>query len=180
MAAFKNTIAGILFICVLADPVAGTFIWLHYQKTIIKKEVRTQIRAGIDRDDLVLVKLSKKEVQTKLKWEHSGEFEYGDQMYDVVDTLTLGDMVYYWCWRDHKETKLNRRLDKLAARTLGKDDKIKEKSWCLISFFRSLYCTAPTNWMGLTSKSVFNLYCFLFDIHSSITIQPPTPPPQLI
>lgn len=127
---FKSITAGLLLCCVFVDPVIASFTWLYYQKAIIKREVKRQIIAGIDEDDLVLLKFSKEEAKTKLRWEHSKEFEYNRQMYDVVKTMTLGGMVYYWCWLDHEETKLNRR------------------------------------------------FCLFPNLYASITIPPPTPPPQ--
>jgi uncharacterized protein (DUF952 family) len=176
---FKSIITGLLLCCVLIDPVVATFTWLHYQKTVVKKEVNRQIIAGIDNDDLILLKFSKEEAQTKLRWEHSKEFEYNQHMYDVVETVTLGDTVYYWCWPDQKETKLNRQLEKLSAQALGKDHKIREKYERLISFFNSLYYTAFFNWNVSIPKLFCRQLCLFFDLYSSIRIPPPTPPPQL-
>ncbi len=176
---FKSIITGLLLCCALVDPVVATFTWLHYQKTIVKKEVKRQIIAGIDKDDLVLLKFSKKEAQIKLRWEHSKEFEYNQQMYDVVETGTLGDTVYYWCWLDQKETKLNRQLEELSAQALGKDNKIREKNERLISFFNSLYFAASFNWNGSTPELFYRQFCLFSDLYSSITIPPPAPPPQL-
>ncbi len=179
MDTFKSIITGLLLSCVLVDPVVATFTWLHYQKTIVKKEVNRQIIAGIDKDDLVLLKFSKEDAQTKLRWEHSKEFEYNHQMYDVVETMTLGDTIYYWCWWDREESKLNRQLEELAAQALVKDSKIREKLERLISCFKSLYCTFSFNWNVSVPELLYKQFCLFSYLYSSIIIQPPTPPPQL-
>lgn len=169
----------LLLFCVSVDPVVGTFTWLHYQKTIVKKEVKRQIDAGIDEGNLVLLKLSKEEAQTKLRWEHSQEFEYNYQMYDVAKTMTLGDTIYYWCWLDDEETALNRKLEKLADKALRKNTKTMASLTLLISCFKSLYCPFSSHWSlprpGLLGKQFFLFYC----LYPSIYIQPLTPPPRL-
>jgi hypothetical protein len=177
--AFKNIVTGLLLCCVLIDPVVATFTWLHCQKTIVKKEINRQIIAGIERDNLVLLQFSKEESQTKLRWEHPEEFEYNRQMYDVVKVMNLGETVYYWCLLDHKETKLNRQLEKLTAQTFRNDPKIKGKNGLLISFFKSLYSPVFKDWNGLMSLSLGMPFRSFLYSYASITIQPPTPPPQL-
>lgn len=179
MGTFKITITGLLLGCLFVDPVVVTFTWLYCQKTVVKKEVNRQIIAGIDQDGLVLLKFSKKEAQTRLQWENSKEFEYNQQMYDVVKTISSGDIVYYWCWMDHKETNLNRRLEKLTAMEFGKDRKIRDKLDRFISSFESLYYPVPFNWKGQALESLDKPFFVCLDFYSSIAIQPPTPPPQL-
>jgi hypothetical protein len=99
-------------------------------------------------------------------------------MYDVVKTMTLGDTVYYWCWLDHKETNLNRRLDELTAQTLGIGHKFREKQELFVSFFKSLYCPVSINWNLSIPESLYNQISLFLDVYTSITIQPLTPPPQ--
>jgi hypothetical protein len=176
---FKKTITSLVLCCVLVDPVVATLTWLYYQKTIVKKEVNRQILAGIDEEDLVLLKFSKSEVRTKLRWEHPKEFEYNRRMYDVVETMTLGDTVYYWCWFDHKETELNRRLEELAAQAMGKKNKIRKKAERFFSFFKSLYCNISFSWNGAIPELLSRQFCLFSEFYASVAIQPPTPPPQL-
>ena len=179
---FKNFftcfISGFLLCCVLVDPVVATFAWLYYQKTIVKEEVNRQITEGIDRDELVLLKFSKKDAQIMLRWEHSKEFEYDHQMYDVVKKMTLGDTVYCWCLTDHEETKLNRRLEELSEQTFGKGPKIREKHEVLISFFKLLYFSESFDWKGSVFETFDGQFRLSLNLYSSVTIQPPTPPPQ--
>lgn len=158
----------------------STFGWLHLQKTVVKKEVKKQISAGIDKNDLLLLTFSKREARTRLRWEHSSEFEYKDQMYDVVETWTLGDTVYYWCWLDHKETKLNKQLKELADRASGKSKKIREKNERFIPFVKSLYFAGFFRWNGSAPECLREQVSYFSDSYSSITIRPPTPPPQLM
>jgi hypothetical protein len=176
---FKNILTGLLLCCLLVDPLVAAFTWLYYQKSIVKREVGRQIISGMDKDELILLRFTKEEAKAKLHWENSKEFEYKRQMYDVVETMTSDDAVYYWCWLDHEETKLNRQLEDLTSLALGKDQKIKEQNERLTSFVKSLYFAISFNWHGSASGSFYKHYGLLLNLYSSVTIQPPTPPPQL-
>jgi len=174
----KNIIMGLLVFCLLVDPVVATFTWLHCQKTAVKREVKRQMIAGFDKDELVIFQFTKEEVRTELRWEHPQEFEYEQQMYDVVIRMTVGNTVYFWCWLDHEETKLNRRMEKLTAQTFRTDHDSRDKHERMISFFKSLYCPVYSDWYGPTPSSLAKQFCPFLDLYASITIQPPTPPPQ--
>lgn len=160
-------------------PFAGSYYWLQHQKKHIKKEIKAQIVKGIDREELVLLCFSKNEANNKLRWKHSKEFEYNNEMYDVVEKEEKGSFIYYWCWWDHEETKLNKQLQKLIAIALGNNpenknckDQLQQFYKCLSSSFLQLpQFTFPVN---LSTSS--NLYFFSAIAHYNI---PPSPPPQI-
>ncbi len=175
----KEKIAGISLLVCLVVPIVVTFTFLHYQKKKIRKEVKLQIIAGIDKEKLVLLKFTKEESQTKLRWKHSKEFEYKDQLYDIVEKKIKGDIVYYWCWWDNKETNLNRQLDDLLANVLGKDPKNKENKKRLANFYKSLYYKQFPNWylFSFTKEQiVVTPYEFSY---LTISLPPPIPPPEI-
>ncbi|HMR42371.1 MAG TPA: hypothetical protein PKC40_00990, partial [Saprospiraceae bacterium] len=112
----RNTTACILLLFVFVTPAFLTFGWLQYQRILVKKQVKRHIMAGLDREDLILLKFTAAEAQAKLRWEHAREFEYEGQMFDVVEREIRGDTSFYWCWWDSEETALNKELSALAAR----------------------------------------------------------------
>ncbi len=134
---------------------------------------------GMDKSAFVLLKFTKEESETKLRWEHSREFEYAGQMYDVVEAAEQGDTTYYYCWWDHEETKLNLQLSGLVAHAMGKNPLNKEKQERLSSFLKNLYCQQKTgnNLFANTAKEIFpgNLHVD----YSSIQFTPPSPPPEI-
>jgi len=176
---FKYLTVFMLLSCLLIDPMVGTFTWMHYKKTLVKKDVQKKINKGIDQDKLVLLQFSKKETETELRWSHPREFEYNHKMYDIVETKTEGDTVYYWCWYDHEETMLKREMEKVADKALGKDCKIGNETAILMSIAKNLYF--PFLWNG--DVSVPDILChqdiLFYHLYSQILFQPPTPPPQL-
>jgi len=116
---------------------------LHFKKYRVKKEIKKRIISRLDKAELVLLKFSKDQALSELIWEHSKEFEYHNQMYDVVETETLGDSIFYWCWWDHEETKLNKELSAWVLKTLGKDPQNKENRNELIDFYKQLFYVEP-------------------------------------
>ena len=176
----KNTTVFLLLSCLLLGPAAGTFMWLHYKKSIVKKEVQQQIDDGIDEGKLVLFRFTEEETRTKLRWEHSREFEYQNKMYDIVEIKTVGDLFYYYCWYDHEETMLNRQIEELAGQATGSDPSVVIEPVITHSFLKSLYCLFFWD-QDMRSPGLLNresgLFLFLF---SQIILNPPTPPPQSI
>lgn len=174
----KGKIIGIfLFIC-LAAPIASTFTFLHYQKLKIRKEVKRQIIAGIDKEELVLLSFTEKESETLLRWKHSKEFEYNGKMYDIVEAENNGDTTDYWCWLDDHETKLYKQLDELLASVLGKDKKNKDRKSKLARFFKSLFSSEPQAWniCSLQSIQIFHHYSYTCNM---VFYSPPNPPPEV-
>ncbi|MFQ3598711.1 MAG: hypothetical protein SNJ55_08730 [Chloroherpetonaceae bacterium] len=105
----------LLVLVALFTPFSATYLWLHIQKRLVKKEVKAKLIAGIDKSELVHFTFSQSQIETDLRWEHSKEFEYKGEMYDIVETQIIGDSIHYVCWHDRAETKLNRRLQALIA-----------------------------------------------------------------
>lgn len=175
----KTIIASLLSLSFVVDPVGWAFSWISLKKTIVKKDVRKRITAGIEVGNLVLLKFKKEETGSLLRWEHSGEFEYNGQMYDVVETWTQGNTVYYRCWRDEEETRLNSQLKETVARALGEAPKVEEKSTLWSSSLKSS-CFIITKERKILPPGLFREPLrALSDFYSSIVIRPPTPPPRL-
>lgn len=136
------------------------------------------MKAGLEREELVLLKFTKSEEQKKIKWEHSEEFEFNNQMYDIIEKEINGDTTYYWCWRDNKETELNKQLDDLLVNELGGDQQNNDTQKRLSSIFKSLYYyeTRLTP-IVLTQPDLQNSHYSFSNI--SFSSSPPVPPPEI-
>lgn len=162
---------------ILTVPVLVTIGGLQYQKVEVRREIKKRMLRGLDKSELVLLAFTQAENRSLLQWEHNREFEYQHQMYDVIDTEIRGDSIFYWCWWDHEETKLNRQLRELLTHALNHDPLKKEAQHKLYSFFLSLY--HPEGFLSLffPSESGGSL-CFqnVFFL-TTLKFPPPTPPP---
>lgn len=146
---------------------------------MVKKEVKRQMIAGMDRESFVLLTFTEAESWTTLRWEHAREFEYNGDLYDVVETRQSGDTLYYYCWWDHAETQLNRQLENLAAGAFNTDAQQSEKRQQLTDFYQSLYHSAPFIWQISAFPALAGR-----DFHRNdprrpaAFFPPPTPPPK--
>lgn len=167
-----------MLFCLVA-PATITFFWLNHQKQQVKHEVKWRIIEGLPKSELVLIQLSKSEAKEQLFWEHSQEFEYQEEMYDVVEYAETSDSLKYWCWRDHEETKLNQELALLVNNLFANHHDNQEKEINLITFYQSLFVEKIFQWQVYALVHYSNRYgnydVFLQDFFHSI----PTPPPKI-
>lgn len=164
----------------LIAPAVVTYTWLQQRKRAVKKEVKWKMIAGIEKSELVLLKFSKTEVSTKLKWKHSKEFEFNNQMYDIVDKVVSSDSIKYWCWWDYKETKLNKQLDELLVGVYQHDSKSKEKQDLLNKFYKSIYFQPVFSWLPFINKNHSSYSLGHFDFYQSLYLNLEVPPPDIL
>ncbi len=146
---------------------------------MVKHEVKWKMIDGMDKEELVLLKFTKEEIKTKLRWKHSREFEYKQQMYDIVEFEEKENYIYYWCWGDTKETKLNKQLAQLIAQTVHRSPEKKEKQKQLKSIYKSLYYSEGIGEklkITYTEKDTYSGYNIAL---TSLVYPPPVPPPKL-
>lgn len=133
-----NKILVYFLLITLNIPSFLTQIWIYNQKRLIRKEVKRCIEAEINISELIILHFTTDEIKTQLKWEHSTEFEYNNQMYDIVKKQFNGKQYTFWCWLDNKETKLNQNLSLLVRNAFNHDPLKKIKIQSLNFFLLNL------------------------------------------
>ncbi|WP_290821870.1 hypothetical protein [Flavobacterium sp.] len=174
----KKQIISIFLLFMLIAPAVVTYSWLQQRKRAVKREVKWKMIAGIDKSELVLLKFSKVETTTKLQWKHSKEFEFNNQMYDIVDKIVSKDSIKYWCWWDFEETKLNKQLDNLLVGVFQHDSKSKEKQDLVYKFYKSIYLQPLFSWEPLIQSLQKNEIFTFCNLHKPKFIQMDLPPPK--
>lgn len=164
----------------LIAPAVVTYTWLQQRKRAVKKEVKWKMIAGIDKSELVLLKFSKSEIVSKLKWKHSKEFEFNSQMYDIVDKVISKDSIQYWCWWDYKETKLNKQLDELLVGVFQHDSKSKEKQDLLFKFYKSVYFQPVFSWSPFKQNDITKISYRYNNRYKSLFVFSEVPPPNFL
>lgn len=129
----------ILILLCLFAPFMAHYSALIQLKQQIRHEVKNHLIHSVSKKELVLLKFSPQEHQSELSWEHSKEFEYKGQMYDVVQKFFLGDTIAYYCWWDNEETRLNKELSGIVNLLFGNSPKGHKNHQLLYDFLRSLY-----------------------------------------
>ena len=168
----------IILLLSLVLPFVGTVSWLNYQKKKVKRHIKHEIIAGIDKSELVLFTFTKVQIENELNWKHSKEFEYNNSMYDIVEADTTNNTVTYWCWWDYKETKLNKQLSKLLAQFLGNDTQNKETKTRFAQFLQSLFHTPLDEWKTNFKPTNTKHNSNYLIAYTSLHLPPTTPPPN--
>ncbi|MEZ4787968.1 MAG: hypothetical protein R2790_08845 [Flavobacterium haoranii] len=176
----KTRAISLLLFIVLLLPAVVTFSWLQHRKYVVKKEVKQTIIAGIDKKELQILKFHHQEVNQKVEWEHSKEFEFNGKMYDIVKKEIINDSIRFFCWLDEEETELNRRLKSLLTDLYQNDVPLKLKNDLVLDFYKSLFfqnadlITFNQLFKALSSKSYYiNNYFFQYykaEIHPPIFV----------
>lgn len=175
----SNRLIGILLIFCFITPIVTTYLLLENQKKKIKKVVKCKMIAGINEDELILLKFTDEEKRTLLKWKHSKEFEYQGEMYDIVKATVTRDTTYCWLWWDREETKPNRKLSALTSMDLGKDLKNRENKKRLVHLFKPLFCVKIEKIKTNVLAKLFILPHYSLPIYQSIEGTPTIPPPEI-
>lgn len=157
-------------------PVAMTYTVFQFQKKKIKKEIKRRMIAGMNRDELILLSFSSIDLINKLVWEHAKEFKYQGVMYDIESRESCGDIMHYWCWKDDKETQLNKDLHQLVCFALQRDDGQKETQNRLFDFFKIFYINTITP-IELRQSLLISVDFFFDDRVLLSSAQSPLEPP---
>ena len=140
--------------------------------------------AGMSKERLVRLAFTQAQADTSLRWEHAKEFEFQNQMYDVLEQKKQGDSMVYWCWWDQEETLLNRHLDDLASNAFTKDPQQQKAQDQLFQFFKSIYWSVPDALKSFIPSSYDELdqsqNWEVKNGHHSWKQRPPSPPPKLV
>lgn len=163
----------------LTAPFLGTYFLLQFNKNKIRKEIAGMILSGADKKDLVLLKFTREETEARLNWKHTGEFEYNGQMYDISEKHKDGDTTFYYCYKDDKETRLNKEKYLLLARAMGQDPCQKSQTEKIVNFFKTDYQLDIFNWKPYSPQTSIFHFSFLIFNYSSLSLSPPAPPPKV-
>jgi hypothetical protein len=113
-----RTFSATFLLFVLLLPLSGEYIWLSLKKMTVKSQVKHRMMASIDKSEFMMLRFTTETAADELEWEHSKEFEYKGEMYDVIQSSITTDSAIYWVWWDAEESQLNKELKALVDQTL--------------------------------------------------------------
>ena len=168
--------AAILFLLSLFAPLFLASFYINIKIKSLKKDVRERIESGMEESDLSLMTFSVEDAANNIEWEDEKEFKYEGIMYDIVKSDTVGNLVMFWCYEDHRESDLNRQLEELSEIGMNKDPVQKENHKRISNFLKCLYF----DYQSPTPLIIFETdidRCNLNAVFESRFITPPDPPP---
>lgn len=120
--------AVIVFVGFLIWSYIGFFTYFQYEKSEIRKEVKTRLKKSVPDEKLIHFIFTEEESK-KLVWMKKNEFRFKGKMYDVVHSKSIkANRVEYACVSDVQETKLFAKLDYFVRRDVKEHQRLPIKS----------------------------------------------------
>lgn len=175
--AMRARLLAITWLFFLLVPFWLYFAILQWEKEEVRHEVKEKIIEGMDRDELELLTFTKKESKN-LYWEHSKEFKYQGEMYDIVERRTTQDSVYFWCWWDREESRLNQKLTNLVSGKVHSSPEQKNNQKRYFQFVEHLFYRVKEDFLRPdlafpSEKNIFHYSFFLKETYLQPLLQPP-------
>lgn len=159
--------------------------WLNYTVFYLSR-VRVQANAierifeGLGESEQTVLKLSLVEAEKEIVWEHSKEFRYKGQFYDIISTVELPDSVYYTCYWDKEETFITGIFEGVLFEELTQDFQNDDAAGHLIQVIKTPYRLDLFTWSAL-EKVLHQEKCFESQlIYNAKYLSPPSPPPKSV
>ena len=164
--------------CCLIVPFAGTWQFLALRLQWEKKDVTSKISKGI-LEEQVLWKFTDDEAAKELSWEHSSEFKYKGEMYDIICQERIGDTTWYWCHWDRKETKIRKDMQDVLSYALGHSPQQKKNNERIGDFFKTLFLHHSPRLRTQEIKGIYAMHPERNALHVlTYAPSPPFPPPE--
>jgi len=172
---------GYFFLLTLLVPSLGTSVWFIQQQKRVRKEVKQHLIAGVEDSELTLLIFSEEDKSSLLEWEHEKEFQFEGTMYDIVREDKIGELHYYWCWKDDKETALYKKYEELLAKMHDQNSNEGNSQSHWLQFCLTLYLSPTNHWEPVNpiiqktpdNETYVNFY-------HSLALQPLSPPPNFV
>lgn len=174
----KGWLSSTLLLCLIV-PFFGAWQFLSIQIHQIREQVHAIVLHNLTEDQKLLLTFSNEDALTKLEWEHSREFEYNGEMYDVISLEVNGDSTSYLCYHDVRETRAKNELRNVIASALGSTPHNQKSQSHITDFLKTLFPIEPVHFRPIAESTAerneIKRYQFSATIHLAI---PPTPPPE--
>jgi hypothetical protein len=138
---FTYRLSSLFFALLLIFQMQGPWLIFKIQQQAVRSEIKQQLKAGVPEDELVNLKIAKvweEEPNDRFEREHSREFRFDGEWYDIMRSQDLGDTTLYVCIHDVKESRLFERLAELTLAEMSEPEQ-EENRLLILSNFISDY-----------------------------------------
>ena len=131
----------------------------RWQQARIRREVKSQIKAGVPEDQLHHIAFSNS-ARNQIDWTRKNfEFRLNGEMFDIVFSETKDDSIHFYCINDREEKLLFENLAELVKKRLGEDSRSSKSPIAkLIRAIKSLVYFPDGNEFPLLAVEIKNIY----------------------
>lgn len=169
----------ILFLFLLFGPLTVALSWLHYQKSVIHKEVKKGILSE-NKEELIPLEFSMDAFKKLNFLRNNEELEYLGELYDIIEIKQTGEKIILLCWHDSKETHINKKLNELYGYILNSHPQRNKTLFHVNLFMKTLYSENPFHIDMAAYSEKTPPYIHVTDQLNDLTFSPPTPPPEFV
>lgn len=177
---FLRPLIATILLALLTLPFGSTYLFLEYEKSKAKAQAKIILATDSDTTQMLWLKFTKNQLENELRWEHSKEFEYKGQMYDVAQKKQKGDTTYLYVYWDKMETLVNQKLKKLIALGMGGEADSQDDAQLIVSLFKAVY-TCPDHFNPAPpSFPDYKLDFFYIEAYDFVWHTTDAPPPRFL
>jgi hypothetical protein len=156
--------------------VFGIYVPYYVARSVLRTEMTERTKSSNNKDHLVKISFDLSETPKEIKWtREEKEFEYNDEMYDIVKIEKRNNKITYYCLRDKDEKDLNQifnsLLKKKSSSNNSRDINIQKEL--------SKYNLQTDN-LFLPFKNTGTAHHFANDLYVSIYNEINLPPPKTV
>lgn len=148
----RGALVALLLGCVLICAV-GEYLAVKATQWDIRGEVKSRIKAGVPSEELVVVKILKKEPPREFIRRNAREFSYQGRMYDIVSQEERGDSIIYLCIFDERETALYANIEQQIKDQLAHNPERQQQQ-------KELLQKIPKFYLLHTNPFIISFKCF--------------------
>jgi hypothetical protein len=164
----KKTIPLLLILLFLFNA-GGGYLLFRLHQSVIRIKAAGDIENNASARELVVITFPLNHEQG-LTWERPGkEFTYRGQLYDVVKTMTRGNIKYYHCYNDTREKKLIAGYQKSHQSKKESEKRRKTTNNFIFDPNKSLFTR-------ILPPSCFAYSIYEFQYSSEVPVTPSPPP----
>lgn len=135
-------ISTILLLLAFLLNIAGAAIFYTIQCYVVKEEMKSYLKNyALDKTEVFTIPISNITLNNTINWENEDEFEYNNDMYDILKKDTANGILTVYTVADKKESSLL-----TAYQQINNQHTSKEKSSSLLRFFQTIYTENSTTY----------------------------------
>jgi hypothetical protein len=170
----------VLLLAAVIFNMTGFFIVFKIEQSIVRKNIKRQIKAGVPNSELHSFSMSMSDYDN-LEWvKAEKEFKINNSMYDVVKSSKFKDSITLFCINDKQEEELFERLDQAVQNQMERESNAPNSPLNKGIKFLKLVYKIPKSEINLIGQPPFNQNYRTLVPHSysSPFLEKDAPPPN--
>lgn len=171
-------ISAISLFLVFVIPFVGGHLFLQFSQEQHRSVTHEALENGAKDHELIFLVFTDQEL-AQIKWEHDKEFEWNGEMYDVASVGEKEGQKGYWCYKDHKDTRINLQKESLTLNAMSNHpDKEGQESQLQSQFKIHLDIPKDTALMSAIEINHQSIHDWTTSWQAQSSPTPTSPPPD--